>query len=270
MIEGVNTVEGVKPTNVVATSIGPIDIADPDGIKSTGDETAGPVTLSVTFADMAFTASGTGPVSFREDTSPITPTPGPGLLMVANPGFNVQIRCSPGTVAGSEPGVVTLIDPAAAFAPTAAITPPTIPPTTLPTTPPTTPPTTTPTTTAPATTAPTTAAPTTTTPTTTPAPPAKQNTTTAAKAKYSTAKKKATVTVAVKGADGKPGTGSVKVTVKLGTKKIKTITAALSSSGVAKAVFKKIAAKGKYKVTVKYAGSATTNASSGKTTFKVA
>lgn len=111
-------------------------------------------------------------------------------------------------------------------------------------------------------------APTTATPPPTTAPVVKVATTTTAKAKYVAASKKATVKVAVKAATGTP-TGKVAVTVKKGAKKIKTITVNLSS-GKAKAVFKKISAQGKYKVAVKYAGSATTNPSSARTTFKVA
>lgn len=106
------------------------------------------------------------------------------------------------------------------------------------------------------------------TPTPTTAPVVKVATTTTAKAKYAAASKKATVKVLVKAATGTP-TGKVAVTVKKGAKKIKTITVNLSA-GKAKAVFKKISAQGKYKVSVKYAGSTTTNTSSARTTFKVA
>lgn len=133
-------------------------------------------------------------------------------------------------------------------------TPPTTPPTTTPTTtPPTTPPATTPTT------APTTAP--------TVAPVVKADSSTTAKAKYAAATKKATVKVAVKAATGS-ATGRVKVTLKKGSKKVKTVTVNLAG-GKAKATFKKIAASGKYKVVVAYAGSSTTNASSARTSFKV-
>ncbi len=103
---------------------------------------------------------------------------------------------------------------------------------------------------------------------TAPPPVVKADTTTTAKAKYAAATKKATVKVAVKAASG-TATGKVAVTLSKGSKKIKTLSATLAA-GKAKAVFKKVRAKGKYKVTVKYAGSTTTNPSSAKTTFKVA
>jgi Family of unknown function (DUF6801)/Bacterial Ig-like domain (group 3) len=102
---------------------------------------------------------------------------------------------------------------------------------------------------------------------TTPTPVAKANTTTKARATYARAHDKATVRVAVTAATGS-ATGKVAVTLKKGTKKIKTITVNLAA-GKAKAVFKKVSARGTYKVTASYAGSTTTKASSGKTTFKV-
>ncbi|UUZ58436.1 Ig-like domain repeat protein [Nocardioides sp. B-3] len=101
----------------------------------------------------------------------------------------------------------------------------------------------------------------------TPPPVVKVDTSTTAKAKYAAATKKATVKVVVKAASG-GATGKVAVTLKKGSKKIKTISVNLAA-GKAKAVFKKVKAKGKYKVTASYAGSPTTNPSSGMTTFKV-
>jgi hypothetical protein len=107
-------------------------------------------------------------------------------------------------------------------------------------------------------------------PVVTPPPPAvvKVASTSTVKAKYAAKAKKIVAKVAVKGADGKPGTGKVKVTLKLG-KKTKTVSATLSSLGKAKAVFKKITKPGKYKITVAYAGSDTQNASTAKTVLKI-
>jgi len=106
-------------------------------------------------------------------------------------------------------------------------------------------------------------------PTTTP-PPAvvKVASTSTVKAKYTAKSDKIVAKVAVKGADGKPGTGKVKVTLKLG-KKAKTVSATLNAQGKALAVFKKITKPGKYKITVAYAGSDTQNASTAKTVLKI-
>lgn len=106
-------------------------------------------------------------------------------------------------------------------------------------------------------------------PTTTP-PPAvvKVDSTATATGTYAAKSDKATVKVTVKGADGKVGTGKVKVTLKLG-KKSKTVNATLNAAGKAKAVFKKITKPGTYKIKVAYAGSETQNASKAKATLKV-
>jgi hypothetical protein len=164
VIEGTNTVEGTQSTNTASTSVGPINISDPDGQRSTGDETADPVNVSQAFDNQTWTAGPSGTISFREDTVPLGVDQG-GIVLHATVGgiITVQFRCSPGTVTPPDPGVITLIDPAATFATTTITGTPT---TTAPTT--TAPTTTTPTTTAPTTTAPTTTAPTTTAPTTTP------------------------------------------------------------------------------------------------------
>ncbi|QIK75964.1 hypothetical protein [Nocardioides piscis] len=103
-------------------------------------------------------------------------------------------------------------------------------------------------------------------PTVTPVP-AKSDTTSKVTTKYSAKSNNAKVKVVVKAASGQ-ATGSVKVTLKRGSKKVKSVSAKLVS-GTAKVVFKKISRPGKYKVIAKYPGSSTTNASSGKDTFKV-
>lgn len=104
------------------------------------------------------------------------------------------------------------------------------------------------------------------TPTVTPVP-AKSDTTTKVAAKYNKTTDKAKVKVVVKAVSGE-ATGSVKVILKRGSKKVKSVSAKLVS-GTAKVVFKKISRPGKYKVIAKYPASSTTNASSGKDTFKV-
>ncbi len=124
LIEGTNTVEGTQSTNTASTSIS-TTISDPDGNPGTGDETATDGTLSATYDDQTWTAGGSpGTIDFREDTVPIGAGAGAlhtgGVKIVATIGgvINVRFGCSPGTVAGPDPGVVTLDDPAASFATT--------------------------------------------------------------------------------------------------------------------------------------------------------
>ncbi len=107
----------------------------------------------------------------------------------------------------------------------------------------------------------------TTTPTPPPAP-VKVDSTTTATVKYAKKAQKATVKVSVKGSDGTPGTGKVKVKVKIG-KKTKVVNATLNGAGKAKAMFKKVAGKGKYKFAVSYAGAANQNASKAKVVLKL-
>src|SRR5262245_6484227 len=127
-VEGVNTVEGVQNTAQVGTLVGPISITDPDGIPATGDETAAPAQVSVTFPNLNFTAGAGGTLSFREDTQPVTaaPTTAGGIVIGASVGaINVTFRCSPGTVdAGGNP---VLQDPGPAFATTQIVNPPAAP-----------------------------------------------------------------------------------------------------------------------------------------------
>ena len=122
-IEGTNTVEGTQVTNTPATSV-TTTITDPDGSPGTGDETGTDGVINVTYADQTWTAGASGTINFREDTLPISAGGGAlhtgGIKITATiAGFlEVRFGCSPGTVAGPDPGVVTLDDPAATFAST--------------------------------------------------------------------------------------------------------------------------------------------------------
>lgn len=89
---------------------------------------------------------------------------------------------------------------------------------------------------------------------------------TALKAKYAKKSHKATITATVN-APGVDPSGTVTVKVKHG-KSVKTKTVPVVG-GKAKAVFKKLTKKGKYKVTASYSGAAAASASTAKTTFKV-
>ncbi|HET6952200.1 MAG TPA: Ig-like domain-containing protein [Acidimicrobiales bacterium] len=124
VIEGTNTVEGTQSTDTVPTSVGPIIINDPDGIRGSGDESAAPINVSVGFADQTWTAGASGTISFREDTVPLGVNSG-GIVINATVGgiISIQFRCSPGTVTGPDPGVITLTDPAASFAMTQIVVP---------------------------------------------------------------------------------------------------------------------------------------------------
>lgn len=99
-------------------------------------------------------------------------------------------------------------------------------------------------------------------------PAAKVDSTTTAKAAYVAKAKKAVVKVKVVAADGTPGTGKVKVTMKLGTK-TRAVQAVLSASGSAKAVFTKVTKKGRYVFTAAYPGSGTHNPSKKKVVLRI-
>jgi hypothetical protein len=119
VIEGTNTVQGKQtagPTNFSVTTT----ITDPDGNPGTGDETATDATGSAAYPSLTWTAGPSGVMEFREDTvAPLMTNVG-GLVVNATVGgvIPVQFRCSPGTVTGPDPGVISLIDPAPAFAST--------------------------------------------------------------------------------------------------------------------------------------------------------
>jgi hypothetical protein len=119
VIEGTNTAQGVQSTAPVDVSVGPIDITDPDAMRGTGDESAADGAIDVTYPDLNWTAGGPGVIEFREDTvTPLAANTG-GVVIIATVGvIQVQFRCSPGTVTGPDPGTITFIDPAPAFAST--------------------------------------------------------------------------------------------------------------------------------------------------------
>lgn len=129
-IEGTNTVEGTQNTNTVATSIS-TTITDPDGSPGTGDESATDGLISVTYADQTWTAdSDGGAILFREDT--VQPVSGAGggvgaikINAVIGGALPVNFGCSPGTVVGPDPGVITYDDPAVSIATTAVSDSPT-------------------------------------------------------------------------------------------------------------------------------------------------
>ncbi len=124
MVAATNTVEATQTTNH-ATSMTTTTITDPDGIPGTGDESATPGTVNVTYADQVWNAGPSpGTVEFREDTvTPLASEPpavhGGGIVI--NTLFagivNVQFRCSPGEVVeGADPSTITFTDPAVPFA----------------------------------------------------------------------------------------------------------------------------------------------------------
>ena len=122
-IEATNTAEGVQTTNLASGSV-TTTVTDPDGTRATGDETATPGALSVSYADLNWTAGGSeGTIDFREDTvSPISAGTETGALIakaIIFPGvLTVTFACSPATVSPN-PGPAANIaydDPAVAFA----------------------------------------------------------------------------------------------------------------------------------------------------------
>ena len=124
-VAATNTAEGVQTTNLASGSV-TTTVTDPDGTRATGDETATPGALSVTYADLNWTAGGSaGTIDFREDTvSPISAGTETGALIakaIIFPGvLTVTFACSPGSVSPN-PGPaanITYDDPAVAFAST--------------------------------------------------------------------------------------------------------------------------------------------------------
>jgi hypothetical protein len=113
VIDASNTVEGSQSTNTVATAVS-TTITDPDGVPGTGDETATDAPAVGLFANQTWTAGASGTIDFHEhpDTA-LTGSAGGGIIAVATIGgfLTVQIHCTPGTVAGSNPGTPTFITP---------------------------------------------------------------------------------------------------------------------------------------------------------------
>jgi hypothetical protein len=128
-IAATNTVQGVQATNN-ATATAVTTITDPDGIPGTGDETATPGALDVTYADQTWTAAASGAINFREQTVVLPPpVPDPPGFTNSNAGINitavvagvitVRFGCDPGTVVESaDPSTIVRTDPAPSFAST--------------------------------------------------------------------------------------------------------------------------------------------------------
>ncbi len=124
-IEGTNTTQGTQTTNTVggtppngSVSVTTV-ITDPDGTPGTGDESATDASFSVSYNDLSWTAGASGTINYRQEsigTAPPTSANNTLLINALIAGFlNVQFRCAPGTVTPPDPGVITLIDPAASF-----------------------------------------------------------------------------------------------------------------------------------------------------------
>jgi hypothetical protein len=123
-IEATSTVELAQNTDTVFGVIA-TTISDPDGIPGNGNESATTGTITVAYTNQTWTAGSDGTIDFREDTvTPIGAASGAGhtggiKLSLTIGGFlTVRYGCSPGTVAGPVPGVITFDDPAVAFAST--------------------------------------------------------------------------------------------------------------------------------------------------------
>src|SRR6266508_5297264 len=126
-IEATNTTQGTQTTNQVGGSPpnGSVTVSttitDPDGVPGTGDETGTDATFNVAYNNLSWTASGPdgSTLDYRQESIPAAPPTSASNTLLINAlvgGFlTVTFRCAPGTVAGMNPGVITLIDPAASF-----------------------------------------------------------------------------------------------------------------------------------------------------------
>jgi K319L-like, PKD domain/Calx-beta domain len=123
-IEATNTVQGTQTTNTVGGTPpnGSMTllttITDPDRSPGTGDETATDASFSVSYNDLNWTAGAGGTIDYRQESIPAAPPTATSNTLLVNVllgFFNVQFRCAPGTVTGPDPGVITLLDPAALF-----------------------------------------------------------------------------------------------------------------------------------------------------------
>ncbi len=137
-VEGTNTVQGQQNTATVG-GVPPdgsltvtTTISDPDTMPGTGDETATDAVGSLSYPDLSWTAGPSGPIQFREDTiTGLVANAGGIVVTAAIPGMTpgtflfVQFRCSPGTVTGPDPGTISFIDPAPAFASAQVVSAPT-------------------------------------------------------------------------------------------------------------------------------------------------
>jgi hypothetical protein len=132
-IEGTNTTQGTQTSNTVGGTppngsvFVTTTITDPDGTPGTGDESATDASFSVTYNNMNWTAGASGTINYRQEsiaTSPPTAANNTLLINALVGGFlNVQFRCAPGTVTPPDPGIITLIDPAASFDTTNIVAP---------------------------------------------------------------------------------------------------------------------------------------------------
>jgi hypothetical protein len=120
-IIGTNTVEGEQLTNTVST-LAQTTISDPDGEPGTGDETATPGTVSVTYANQTWTALAPGPINFREKTQePLVSNSG-GIQITAKVGpggvITARFGCDPGEVEEAALPETIVLKPGTPFAST--------------------------------------------------------------------------------------------------------------------------------------------------------
>ncbi len=123
LIRGTNTVEESQLTNTVKTEA-ETTITDPDGEPGTGDETATPGAVNVSYENQTWTAGASGPIIFREATVFAPPVP-PGftnlkgavnIKSVVAGTITVHFGCDPGEVEeAKEPSTIEL-ETAPAFA----------------------------------------------------------------------------------------------------------------------------------------------------------
>jgi Ca2+-binding RTX toxin-like protein len=124
VISGTNTTQGTQTTNA-ATGAVATTITDPTPAdRNSGDESATPGSLSVTYNNETWTAGASGTINFTEDTVTPLSTAGAGtggIVINATVGgvINVRFVCSPGEVAeGADPSTIVFTDPGASFAAT--------------------------------------------------------------------------------------------------------------------------------------------------------
>jgi hypothetical protein len=115
-IIGTNTVEGEQLTNL-ASSVAETTITDLDGTPGTGDESATPGAVSVSYEDLKWTAAAPGPITFRQKTQePLNALEG-GIQITAEVGpggiLKAKFGCDPGNMGGTpepwEPADIVLV-----------------------------------------------------------------------------------------------------------------------------------------------------------------